>query len=94
MPNTLSHVVYYGTNRDMSAKDLQKYDVVITTYQTVVGEHNSSADEGVGTSKRRKKGMGSLFGVQWKVPSAHPTHSLSTRVDAYVTLARHPGRGS
>jgi SWI/SNF-related matrix-associated actin-dependent regulator of chromatin subfamily A3 len=48
----------------MSAKDLQKYDVVVTTYQTVVGEHNGS-DEAAG--KRRKKDTGSLFEVPWKV---------------------------
>jgi SWI/SNF-related matrix-associated actin-dependent regulator of chromatin subfamily A3 len=65
VPDTLSYVVYYGANRDMSAKDLQKYDVVITTYQTVVGEHSGSTNEGMG--KRRKKDTGSLFGVQWKV---------------------------
>ncbi|KAI0256048.1 SNF2 family N-terminal domain-containing protein [Lactifluus subvellereus] len=64
VPNTLSYAVYYGTNRDMSAKDLQKYDVVITTYQTVVGEHNGSTDGAAG--KRRKKDTGRLFGVQWK----------------------------
>lgn len=65
MPDTLSYAVYYSTNRDMSAKDLSKYDVVITTYQTVVGEHNGSTDTAAG--KKRKKNAGSLFGVQWKV---------------------------
>ncbi|KAH9998504.1 SNF2 family N-terminal domain-containing protein [Russula compacta] len=62
-PGTLSSAVYYGATRDISAEELQKYDIVITTYQTVVGEYNGS-DEAAG--KRRKKGTGSLFGVPWK----------------------------
>jgi len=66
MPDTLSYVVYYGATRGMSTKELQNYDVVITTYQTVVGEHSSS-DGAAG--KRRKKDTGSLFGVSWKVTS-------------------------
>lgn len=64
LPDTLSFAVYYGATRGMSAKELQKFDVVVTTYQTVVGEHNGS-DETAG--KRRKKDTGSLFGVPWKV---------------------------
>ena len=64
LPGTLSFAVYYGATRGMSAKELQKYDIVVTTYQTVVGEHNGF-DETAG--KRRKKDTGSLFGVPWKV---------------------------
>ncbi|KAI0305630.1 SNF2 family N-terminal domain-containing protein [Multifurca ochricompacta] len=64
VPEALSYVMYYGAGRDMSAKDLQKCDVVVTTYQTVVGEHNGSTDEVV--SKKRKKSVSGLFGVQWK----------------------------
>ena len=64
MPDTLSYVVYYGATRGMSPKELQNYDVVVTTYQTVVGEHSSSAEA---AGKRRKKDTGSLFGVAWKV---------------------------
>lgn len=64
VPNTLSYAVYYGPGRDLSAKALQKYDVVVTTYQTVVGE-NSVADEA--SNKKRRKDKGSLFEVQWKV---------------------------
>ena len=67
MPDTLSYAVYYGTTRGMSADKLQNYDVVVTTYQTVVGEHSGSEET---ASKKRKKGVGSLFGVQWKVPSS------------------------
>ncbi|KAI9442268.1 SNF2 family N-terminal domain-containing protein [Lactarius indigo] len=64
VPNSLSYAIYYGSGRDMSAMDLQKYDVVVTTYQTVVGENSSFADEA--PNKRRRKEAGSLFAVQWK----------------------------
>src|SRR6266568_3925723 len=42
-PGALTSCVYYGNNRGLSAAELQKYDVVITTYQTVAGEHNDSS---------------------------------------------------
>jgi SWI/SNF-related matrix-associated actin-dependent regulator of chromatin subfamily A3 len=67
---TLSSCVYYGANRSMSPKELQKFDVVITTYQTVVGEHVDSGavkDGLAGPSKKKKKGERNLFEVQWKV---------------------------
>jgi len=63
-PGTLSFAVYYGTTRNMSAKDLQKYDVIVTTYQTVAGEHNGSEEV---AGKKRKKDTSSLFKVPWKV---------------------------
>ncbi|KAF8502088.1 SNF2 family N-terminal domain-containing protein [Russula emetica] len=63
MPDTLSYAVYYGATRGMSAKELQKYDVIVTTYQTVVGDHNGSEEA---SAKKRKKDTGSLFGVPWK----------------------------
>ena len=64
MPGTLSYAVYYGATRGMSAKELQKYDVIVTTYQTVVGDHSGSEEA---SGKKRKKVTGSLFGVRWKV---------------------------
>jgi SWI/SNF-related matrix-associated actin-dependent regulator of chromatin subfamily A3 len=65
VPNSLSYAVYYGSGRDLSAKDLQKYDIVVTTYQTVVGENSALAGEA--PNKKRRKDSGSLFAVQWKV---------------------------
>jgi SWI/SNF-related matrix-associated actin-dependent regulator of chromatin subfamily A3 len=64
MPDTLSYAVYYGATRGMSAKELQKYDVIVTTYQTVVGDHNGSEEA---SGKKRKKDAGGLFRVPWKV---------------------------
>ena len=62
-PGTLSSCVYYGSSRGLSAVELQKYDVVITTYQTVTGEH----DEGAGSAKKKKRTGKNLFEMQWKV---------------------------
>jgi len=62
---TLSTYLYYGNNRNISASDLQRYDIVITTYQTVVGEH-SGASSTAGT-KKKKGGEGILFDIPWKV---------------------------
>jgi len=90
VPNTLSHAIYYGATRDMSAAELQKYDVVVTTYQTAVGEHNGS-EEAAG--KRRKKQTSSLFGIPWKVRFCLYRSSATTRVDANMALACHSGRG-
>ena len=64
MPDTLSYSIYYGATRNMSVKELQKYDVIVTTYQTVVGDHNDSEEA---SGKKRKRDKGGLFGVAWKV---------------------------
>jgi len=64
VPGTLSYAVYYGATRSMTPKELQKYDVIVTTYQTVVGEHNGHEEV---VAKKRKKDTGSLFAVPWKV---------------------------
>ncbi|RDB25140.1 DNA repair protein rad5 [Hypsizygus marmoreus] len=62
--NVLSVCVYYGSNRSMSPEQLGKYDVVITTYQTVTGEHPDTARDG--HVKKKKKIDRTLFDVQWK----------------------------
>lgn len=56
----------------MSAKDLARHDVVITTYQSVAGEHVDRAkDESGAPAKKKKKVDASLFEVQWKVSRSH-----------------------
>ena len=35
----LTWCTYYGSTRNMTPEQLKKHDVVITTYQTVAGEH-------------------------------------------------------
>ena len=59
----VSTCVYYGNTRNMSAAELQKHDIVITTYQTVTGEYEGGT---TGQSKKRKA-QRSLFEVSWKV---------------------------
>jgi len=67
----LTSCVYYGNNRGLSASELQKYDIVITTYQTVAGEHY---DDAAGASKKKKKTERNLFDVMWKVCLANSLH--------------------
>lgn len=62
---TLSTCTYYGNNRNMTAQDLQKYDIVITTYQNVTGEHGNLNSESGG--KKKRKIEQALFDVNWKV---------------------------
>lgn len=60
--------VYYGASRNITADELAKYDVVITTYQTVVGEADSNAlVDGERPKKKKKKNETGLFDVKWKV---------------------------
>jgi SWI/SNF-related matrix-associated actin-dependent regulator of chromatin subfamily A3 len=49
----------------MSTRDLEQFDVVITTYQTITGQHTDVAAEGA--LKKKKKVERSLFEVNWKV---------------------------
>lgn len=90
MPDTLSYAVYYGATRGMSAKELQKYDVIVTTYQTVVGDHNGSEEA---SGKRRKKDTGSLFGVLWKVRFPSSRSPIMKAVGSDVNPAYCAGRG-
>ncbi|KAF4598505.1 hypothetical protein EYR38_006909 [Pleurotus pulmonarius] len=64
VPGILTTAVYYGAGRSLSAKDLSGYDIVITTYQVLTGEHDMPA--GDGPSKKKQKKDRSLFDVKWK----------------------------
>lgn len=73
----LSSCVYYGAKRSMTAAELTSYDVVITTYQTVAGEHSDSETaKGEEPAKKKKKLRGTLFEVQWKVDTLCVAPSL------------------
>lgn len=61
----ISIYVYYGTNRNNTVDQLQEYDVVLTTYQTVAGELDQG--EGAPKAKKRKNNDRALFDVPWKV---------------------------
>lgn len=74
----LSYCIYYGTGRKMTPEQLKKYDVVITTYQTVVKEHDDSLTARAGlepTQKKRKTEKG-MFDVKWKRVILDEGHSI------------------
>ncbi|KZT56200.1 hypothetical protein CALCODRAFT_497639 [Calocera cornea HHB12733] len=65
VPGKLSAHVYHGGGRNISAKQLAKLDVVITTYQTVVSEMDKPTGTS-GPSKKKTKRTMPLFEVKWK----------------------------
>ena len=68
VPGQLSYCVYYGKNRTMTPTELRKYDIVITTYQTVTQDHDLSlvGKSGAPVAKKAKTDKG-LLDVPWKV---------------------------
>lgn len=69
-PAALTSCVYYGKTRSMTPDQLKRYDVVITTYQTVVQDHELAlaGKSGAPTAKKLKVDKG-LFDLPWKVRS-------------------------
>ncbi len=67
--HTLRVCVHHGPQRAKSFKDLKKYDVVITTYHTLVSEHGSSSDN-------LKVGC---FGINWYRVILDEAHSIKNR---------------
>jgi SNF2 family DNA or RNA helicase len=65
-------LVHHGPSRTKRAADLQKYDVVITTYQILASEHanSSDADDGI------KFGC---YGVHWYRVILDEAHSIKNR---------------
>jgi SNF2 family DNA or RNA helicase len=67
--HTLRVCVHHGPQRAKSFKELKKYDVVITTYHTLVSEHGSSdGDLKVG-----------CFGINWYRIILDEAHSIKNR---------------
>lgn len=60
---------YYDKNREIAASQLQKYDIVITSYTTAMAEFGAQSGNKGQTSgtQKKKKGHSALFGVKWKV---------------------------
>jgi len=75
----LDVLVHHGPSRTKSSLELKKYDVVITTYQTLTSEHASSSDKEDGV----KIGC---FGVYWYRVILDEAHSIKNR-NAKSTLA-------
>ncbi|KAI0779816.1 SNF2 family N-terminal domain-containing protein [Fomes fomentarius] len=63
-PGALTSCVYYGKTRSMTPAELKRYDIVITTYQTVTQEHEVGKG-GAPPAKKQKMDKG-LFDVGWK----------------------------
>ncbi|KAF8622719.1 hypothetical protein AX15_006810 [Amanita polypyramis BW_CC] len=67
VPDVIKYIVYHGTNRSLGPQELTKYDIVITTYQTVSGEYTNDSTNGLsGPSKKRRKSGKTLFSIPWK----------------------------
>ncbi|KAH8828492.1 SNF2 family N-terminal domain-containing protein [Flagelloscypha sp. PMI_526] len=60
----LKYCIYHGTGRNLSTSDVSKYDVIVTTFQTVAGEINEPAQGEPSTKK--KKMENTLFTTKWK----------------------------
>ncbi|KAJ7072219.1 SNF2 family N-terminal domain-containing protein [Mycena amicta] len=77
----LSFYVYYGPKRDITAAELQRYDVVITTYQVIASEHDEQAGGGH-AKKKKKKIQSALFEIKWKrivLDEAHTIRNAKTK---------------
>ncbi|EMD30973.1 hypothetical protein CERSUDRAFT_120235 [Gelatoporia subvermispora B] len=72
----LTSCVYYGASRSMSPDELKKYDIVITTYQTVTKEHGDRSAGSGEPSKKKKKSHKGLFDVHWKRVILDEGHSI------------------
>ena len=70
--HTLRVLVHHGPKRTKRGDDLKRYDVVITTYQTVMSEHENSSDQPDGP----KIGC---FGVHWYRVVLDEAHSIKNR---------------
>jgi SNF2 family DNA or RNA helicase len=71
--HALRVLVHHGPNRTKSGVELKKYDVVITTYQTLTSEHAGSQMSIVGGSR-----IGCM-GVHWYRIMLDEAHSIKNR---------------
>ena len=76
----LKVLVHHGANRTKSSVELKKYDVVITTYQTLTSEH---AGSNMTTTGGNRIGC---FGLHWYRIILDEAHSIKNR-SAKSTLA-------
>ncbi|KAF8342156.1 SNF2 family N-terminal domain-containing protein [Cantharellus anzutake] len=64
--DNLSVYTYYEKNRDIAASELQKYDVVITSYHTCTGDWSRLPDAQDAHAKKKSRGSSALYDVKWK----------------------------
>lgn len=88
VPGALTYITYYGTNRNLGAEELEKYDVVLTTYQTVVNDHGGSSKIVAEGSNKRKKTESTLLSIPWKrviIDEGHQIRNPGTKAAIAVS---------
>lgn len=79
-PSQLNFYTYHGTAKGLTAKKLEEYDIVLTTYQTVAGENDTVPDiRDTSLAKKPRlstKKPGPLATINWKRVVADEGHQL------------------
>lgn len=73
--SALSVLVFHGTTKSDSNVDLDEYDVVITSYGTLVSDYKA-ADLEKNLTKKPRKSKRSLFGRVWRRVVLDEGHSI------------------
>ena len=72
-------LVHHGSNRTKSARELMRYDVVITTYQTVMSEHIPRGKENSEYANSEGGSGAGCHGVHWYRIILDEAHSIKNR---------------